>query len=123
MSAVDVAIVGAGPYGLSLAAHLRAAGRELPPVRAADAAVAERPCRAGCSSSRRASPPTCPIPSGSHTLEAFCQTTGRPYASYGLPVPLDNFISYGQWFADGWCPRLEEILVTDMVRAAAAASS
>ncbi len=37
-------------------------------------------------------------PRGTHTLEAFCAATGRPYASYGLPVPLDTFVAYGQWF-------------------------
>jgi FAD-dependent urate hydroxylase len=55
-------------------------------------------------------------PSGQHTLEAFCQATGRPYASYGLPVPLDTFVSYGQWFQDELVPDLEEVLVTDLVR-------
>jgi thioredoxin reductase len=33
-----------------------------------------------------------------------------------LPVPLDTFVSYGQWFADELVPGLEEILVTDIVR-------
>ena len=37
-------------------------------------------------------------PDGTHTLAAFCAATGRPYADYGLPVPLDTFIAYGQWF-------------------------
>ena len=46
---VDVAIVGAGPYGLSVAAHLAPAGRELPPVRAADAPVAGRHAPRACS--------------------------------------------------------------------------
>ena len=30
-------------------------------------------------------------PVGAHTLAAFCRATGRPYADYGLPVPLDDF--------------------------------
>jgi thioredoxin reductase len=58
-------------------------------------------------------------PERSHTLEAFCRKTGHPYASYGLPVPLDNFVSYGQWFADELVPGLEEILVTDLTRSRA----
>ena len=39
---VDVAIVGAGPYGLSLGAHLRAAGVSVRQFGTADAAVAHR---------------------------------------------------------------------------------
>ena len=39
-STTDVAIVGAGPYGLSVAAHLRRSGLSGPAVRAADAPVA-----------------------------------------------------------------------------------
>ena len=58
-------------------------------------------------------------PEGTHTLEAFCQATGRPYTSYGLPgiaghvrhlrpvVPRPN--SY---------LKVEEVLVTDVVRRA-----
>src|SRR6185437_1016021 len=53
-------------------------------------------------------------PDGSHTLEAFCRKTGHPYASYGLPVSLDNFINYGQWFADELAPGIEEVLVTEV---------
>ena len=55
-------------------------------------------------------------PKGTHTLEAFCQATGRPYASYGLPVPLDTFISYGQWFASELDLKVEEVLVTGLAR-------
>ena len=60
MSDVDVAIIGAGPYGLSLAAHLQCGPRQLPSLRRADAAVARGHARRACSSSRRASPPTSP---------------------------------------------------------------
>jgi thioredoxin reductase len=51
-------------------------------------------------------------PDGTHTLAAFCAATGRPYADYGLPVPLDTFIAYGQWFTAQLAPDVEETLVT-----------
>jgi thioredoxin reductase len=113
--AVDVAIVGAGPYGLSVAAHLRGAGvsyrqfgrpmhlwRDMMPR--------------GMFLKSQGFASNLSDPERSHTLEAFCRKTGHPYASYGLPVPLDTFISYGQWFADELVPGLEEVLVTDLVR-------
>ena len=51
-------------------------------------------------------------PDGTHTLAAFCRATGAPYADYGLPVPLDTFIAYGQWFQASCVPDVEETLVT-----------
>ena len=92
------------------------APRELPPLRRAHAAVARRHAARACSSSPRASPPTCPTRAGTHTLEAFCQATGRPYQSYGLPVPLDTFTSYGQWFQSELDLKVEEVLVTGLAQ-------
>ena len=55
-------------------------------------------------------------PERTHTLEAFCKATGRPYASYGLPVSLDTFVSYGQWFQSELGLTVEEVLVTGMIQ-------
>jgi thioredoxin reductase len=54
-------------------------------------------------------------PDYTHTLEAFCWATGRPYAGYGLPVSLDIFLAYGEWFREELVPDLEETLVTDVL--------
>jgi len=94
---VDVAIIGAGPYGLSLAAHLRAAGVDYRhfgiPMRLWEATMPQ-----GMFLKSQGFASNIADPDGTHTLEAFCQATGRTYASYGLPVSLDNFVSYGHWF-------------------------
>jgi cation diffusion facilitator CzcD-associated flavoprotein CzcO len=113
--AVDVAIVGAGPYGLSTAAHLRGAG-----VSTRQFGLPMNLWRAkmprGMFLKSQGFASNLSDPERSHTLEAFCAKTGHPYASYGLPVPLDTFISYGQWFADELVPGLEETLVTEVAR-------
>jgi FAD-dependent urate hydroxylase len=111
--AADVAIVGAGPYGLSLGAHLRPAGRSVRhfglPMQLWQAAMPK-----GMFLKSQGFASNLSDPEGTHTLEAFCKAAGRPYASYGLPVPLDTFISYGQWFRAELVPGVEEVLVTDV---------
>lgn len=114
---VDVAIIGAGPYGLSLAAHLQAAG------------VSYRHFGSPMWLWRQAMPQGMYLksqgfasnlsdPSGTHTLEAFCQATGHPYKSYGLPVSLENFVNYGQWFQADLDLKVEEVFVTGMLKRA-----
>ena len=112
--AVGVAIVGAGPYGLSLAAHLGAAGVRFRqfglPMR-----LWQESMPAGMFLKSQGFASDLSSPDGEHTLEAFCRATGRPYASYGLPVPLDTFVAYGQWFRRELVADLEETLVTEVV--------
>lgn len=107
----EVAIIGAGPYGLSLAAHLRAAGVSVCqfglPMQLWQASMP-----AGMFLKSQGFASNLSDPEGTHTLEAYCNATGLPYASYGLPVPLDVFVGYGQWFRDKLVPDLEEMLVT-----------
>jgi thioredoxin reductase len=109
--AVDVAIVGAGPYGLSLAAHLNRAG-----VSVRQFGKVMNPWRTampqGMFLKSQGFASNLSDPDGTHTLAAFCRATGRPYADYGLPVPLEDFIAYGQWFAAEHAPGLEDTIVT-----------
>ncbi len=110
--AVDVAIVGAGPYGLSLGAHLRAAGVSVRQFGSPMRLWRGMPRGMFLKSQGFAS--NLSDPAGTHTLEAFCASFGLPYRSYGLPVPLDTFIGYGQWFQAEQVPDLEAVLVTDL---------
>jgi cation diffusion facilitator CzcD-associated flavoprotein CzcO len=110
---VDVAIIGAGPYGLSLAAHLRAAGVNYRhfgvPMRLWRGAMPQ-----GMYLKSQGFASNLSDPGGTHTLEAFCQMTKHPYKSYGLPVSLENFVGYGQWFQSELDLKVEEVLVTGM---------
>ncbi|GAB3543833.1 thioredoxin reductase [Actinopolyspora lacussalsi] len=110
---VDVAIVGAGPYGLSLAAHLRSAG------------VSHRQFGVPLNLWRTAMPRGMYLksqgfasnlsdPHASHTLEKFCRETGRAYADIGIPVSLETFLEYGAWFERHHAPDVEQVLVEDV---------
>ena len=96
----DVAIVGAGPYGLSLAAHLRAAGVPFRhfgmPLELWQSAMPQ-----GMFLKSQGFASNLSSPDGEHTLEAFCKATGRPYASYGLPVSLETFAMTPVTSSDG----------------------
>jgi thioredoxin reductase len=115
---VDVAIVGAGPYGLSLAAHLRAAGVSFRqfglPMQLWQAAMP-----AGMFLKSQGFASNLSSPDGEHTLEAFCTATGRRYGSYGVPVPLDTFVAYGLWFQRELVPEVEHTQVNDVVERSA----
>ena len=113
---VDVAIVGAGPYGLSLGAHLGAAGvpfREFGlPMQ-----LWREHMPAGMYLKSQGFASNLSDPAGRHTLSAFCSSTGREYADYGLPVSLETFVAYGDWFRRAEVPNLEEVMVTNVTRA------
>ncbi len=91
----DVIIVGAGPYGLSVAHHLRT-------VKGLDVRVFGEPMsfweqnmpvgmflRSNWTATQIADL------EGRLTLEAFQKATGRRFS---LPVPLDDFVQYGLWY-------------------------
>ncbi len=110
-SQVDVAIIGAGPYGLSLAAHL---GAKKVPFRIFGLPM--------CSWRNHMLPTTLLKsdgfasnlydPQSSFTLARYCQDNGIPYQDVGLPVTIETFVAYGTEFQKRFAPNLEE---TDIV--------
>ena len=115
MNSVDTVIVGAGPYGLSLAAHLRSRGVDYrhfgSPMRLWRSAMPK-----GMFLKSQGFASNLSDPDGTHTLEAFCKATGRDYAHSGLPVPLGDFVSYGQWFQSELGLPVEDEVVTAIAR-------
>ncbi|MEV0224755.1 NAD(P)-binding domain-containing protein [Streptomyces sp. NPDC050704] len=102
----DLLVVGAGPYGLSIASHAAAAGLSL--------RVLGRPM----ASWRDHMPPgmflksepwasSLSDPEGRLRLDAYCAEQGVA-ARHGEPVPVEMFASYGLWFARHAVPEVDE---------------
>ncbi|MGO8787160.1 MAG: FAD-dependent oxidoreductase [Terriglobia bacterium] len=109
MTTCDVAIVGAGPYGLSAAAHLRT-------IKGLEVRVFGEPMsfwglnmpvgmflRSAWTATHIADP------NGALTLEAYQAARGHQFST---PVPLHHFIQYGRWFQCQAVPEVDQRKVT-----------
>lgn len=112
---LPTAIIGAGPYGLSVAAHLRRSGVPFRIFgRPMDSWVAHMPKGMMLKSDGFAS--NIYEPESSFTLEKFCAERGIEYAHAGTPVRLETFAAYGLAFKDRMVPELEDKLVANVQR-------
>jgi hypothetical protein len=109
----EVAIIGAGPYGLSLAAHLKCA------------AVPFRIFGSPMESWRKHMPQGMLLksdgfasnlsdPESSFTLAHFCAQEGIEYHATDVPVRLESFAAYGLAFQRRFAPDLGEKLLTSL---------
>jgi len=95
MVLTDVTIVGAGPYGLSVAAHLRSVRGLETSVFGGPMSFWERQMPAGMLlrspwAGSHLSDPECSL-----TLDAYRAKNGN---HFDAPIPLNRFIDYGHWF-------------------------
>jgi flavin-dependent dehydrogenase len=112
----EVAIIGTGPYGLSLAAHLAAAGVDFRIFgKPMELWRHHMPKSMMLKSNGYASNLSAPDGRASN-LKAFCRLTNRPYGDLNIPVELDTFIAYADWFRERHVPNLEEKMVTGLDR-------
>jgi cation diffusion facilitator CzcD-associated flavoprotein CzcO len=104
----DIAIIGAGPYGLSAAAHLRAIkGLE---IRAFGEPMSFWNCNMPTGMLLRSNWSATQIadPKRELTLEEYQADTGDEVSS---PVPLEKFVRYGLWYQRRAVPDLEPLKV------------
>jgi thioredoxin reductase len=106
----DVVVVGAGPYGLSVAAHLLDAGME---VRVFGEPMAgwrhHMPKGMYLKSTVDAS--SLSAPGAGSSLVDYWTETGTPALDERRPVPIGMFIDYGQWFQERHVKDVESLQV------------
>jgi FAD-dependent urate hydroxylase len=106
MTDTNVAVIGAGPYGLTAAAHLRRAGIDVRIIGQPMSFWQNMPAGLLLRSNWTA---TCIAEhQGELSLDSFCAATGT---SFGPPVPLDRFIDYGMWVQQQVAPDVDRRLV------------
>lgn len=115
MKTCDVAIIGAGPHGLSLAAHMRARGLDFRIVgKPMDSWAAHMPAGMFLKSDAFVSNLSTPAPG--YKLKDYCATNAIAYRDEGLPVSLDLFLAYAKWFRENNVPEVEPGMVTRVER-------
>ncbi len=107
----NTVIIGAGPYGLSVAAHLRQKGIPFRIFgRPMDSWTSHMPKGMLLKSDGFAS--NISDPTSDYTLGQFCAEKGISYRDAGIPVSRETFASYGLAFKDRKVPELEDKAVT-----------
>jgi len=112
---LEIAIIGAGPYGLSVASHVRRLGVSFRVFgRPMDSWLAHMPKGMMLKSDGFAS--NLDDPGNEYTLGQFCAERGIEYADSGVPVHLDTFSAYGLAFRERMVPELEDKFVVSVER-------
>ncbi|MFJ3101445.1 NAD(P)-binding domain-containing protein [Streptomyces sp. NPDC086835] len=112
----DLAVIGAGPYGLSVAAHAAAAGMSL---RVFGRTMASWRDHMPEGMFLKSEPWASDLsdPGAKYTLADYAAVHGFE-AVHGRPLPIADFTGYGMWFAEHAAPPVEEQTVTRVVPSA-----
>jgi thioredoxin reductase len=111
MSECDVAVIGAGPYGLAATAHLRQAGVSTHVLGDPLSFWQSMPQGMLLRSNRTAT--SIADPHGPVALDAYEAATGQPVTP---PVPLGQFVDYGLWVQEQVAPDVDRRHVHRLAR-------
>jgi hypothetical protein len=111
----NVVIVGAGPYGLSIAAHLAPTNLRTrifgSPMQSWSGHMPR-----GMKLKSEGFASNLFDPSAAFPLREFCREQNLPYADVGFPIPLETFIAYGIEFQRRFVPHLEQTTIASIQR-------
>ncbi|MFF9772577.1 NAD(P)-binding domain-containing protein [Streptomyces sp. NPDC013978] len=106
----DLLVVGAGPYGLSIASHAAAAGLDL---RVLGRPMASWRVHMARGMYLKSEPWASNLadPEGRWRLDTYCAASGFT-AQHAEPIPVETFAEYGLWFARNAVPEVDERMVS-----------
>lgn len=107
---VSVAIIGSGPYGLSLAAHLSSLNVDYR-IFGACMEAWEKHMPPGMFLKSDGFASDLYAPGKGYSLSQYCEEHDIAYAPVGLPVKRATFVDYGKEFRRRFVPRLEETMI------------
>jgi len=108
VSTSEVLIIGAGPFGVSISAHLRGLGVDHQIVgRPMDTWRARMPVGMLLKSEPYAS--EIASPQGGYDLAAYYKLHGWDYIDRAVPVPLDRFLGYADWYIEQLVPGIRDV--------------
>jgi FAD-dependent urate hydroxylase len=111
MSVTDALIIGAGPFGLSISAHLNDLGVDHVIVgRTMDTWRSHMPAGMNLKSEPYASVIASPKPGSD--IAAYSAAHGLDYVDRVGPLPLKQFLGYADWFAEQFVPDVRDLTVT-----------
>lgn len=108
----EIVVIGAGPYGLSAAAYLRDAGVE-PYVIGQSMAFWKKNMPGGMLLRSKSEASNIAAPQRHLSITAYEKAIGRKLAD---PLPIEDFIAYGEWFQEQVVPRLDTRQVRNVSR-------
>jgi thioredoxin reductase len=114
---VDVAIIGAGPYGLSVAAHLRALGVEFR-IFGKPMELWRNHVPDGMRLKSDGSSSDLADAASDLTLKKYCAEAGIEHDDHRAPVTLDTFLRYSAAFQNRFVPEVEPKLLVAMEKTA-----
>lgn len=108
-------VIGAGPFGLSISAHLSALG--------VDHRVAGRPMDTwrthmpdGMLMKSEPYASTIASPDGRYDVEAYCKSSGLDYVERLGPLTRERFLDYADWYTKQLVPNILDDAVTEVAR-------
>jgi len=113
VSADNVLIIGAGPFGLSISAHLRQLGLDHQVVgRPMDTWKAHMPKGMYLRSEPYGSDMASPTPG--YDVAAYSALHGLDYVDRLGPLSVERFLDYADWYTERFVPEVRDLTVTEL---------